>query len=70
MIFFTKTIMPFNAANGMRITPRYCKLIDGREGYYLSKEWAVEIISKGAIIEQITKEEIDVEAMPIINEEV
>lgn len=70
MIFFTENIKPFNASNGMKITPYPCKLIDGRIGYCADDFWSVELEAKGAIIEQITKEEIDVEVMPIINEEV
>ena len=69
IIFFTENITPFTASNGMRVHPSPCKLIDGRDGFFSTKHWESELNSKGAITEEITKEEIVVEAMPIVNEE-
>lgn len=61
MIYFTKNIPPFNAANGMRVSPIACELKDNRTGYYLGKDWREEIEAKGATVELIEKKDLKTE---------
>ena len=61
MIFFTENIKPFKAASGVNIVPCECQLKDGRTGYFLGVDWAIEIVSLGVSIEPITKDDLKVE---------
>ena len=58
MIFFEKQIEPFFISKENRISPIPCELVDGRVGYYLADDKKEIIESKGAIVEQVVKEQI------------
>lgn len=58
MIFFTENITPFNAANGMRVTPIACELNDNRTGFRASDAWKDELESKGVHAEVISEEDL------------
>lgn len=61
MIFFQEQIEPFFISENNRINPRPCELIDGRKGYFLADDKQSEIESKGATVEQISKDQIKIE---------
>lgn len=42
----------------MKVSPIPCELTDGRTGYFLGSDWQDEIEAKGAIVEQVVKEQI------------
>ncbi len=58
MIFFTQNIAPFNAENGMKVSPIPCELIDNRLGFYISVFWQEELEARGAITEPITRADL------------
>jgi len=58
MIFFQKKIEPFYSANGMKLSPIPCELVDGREGYYLGEEHSISVLDYVDIIEKITSEKM------------
>lgn len=61
MIFFEKQIEPFFISENNRINPIPCTLIDGRNGFFLGDDKKSEIEAKGAIVEQVAKEQIKTE---------
>lgn len=59
MIFFTQNIEPFISNSGMNVSPTPCTLTDNREGFYFAvNTWNSELEAKGAVLEQITREDI------------
>ena len=58
MIFFTDSIKPFKAKNGMQVSPIPTELKDGRKGFMLDDDWNSEITSKDIKTEVISKDDI------------
>ena len=59
MIFFTQNIDPFISQSGIKLVPTPCTLTDNRDGFYFAVDtWNEELKIKGAVLEQITKEQI------------
>ena len=62
MIFFTQHIEPFESSTGMMVSPTPCTLTDNRQGFYFVVEkWNEQLIERGAILEQITKEDLKIQ---------